>query len=60
LTEVVLPERNGPDLEDVPEEVRKVMTFHLAATISDVLAPALAGEGTSELAGDTHHLPAVA
>ena len=23
LTEVVLPERNGPDLEDVPEEVRE-------------------------------------
>jgi ATP-dependent Lon protease len=43
LTEVVLPVRNGPDLEDVPEEVREVMTFHLATTISDVLSPALAG-----------------
>jgi ATP-dependent Lon protease len=41
LTEVVLPERNGPDLEDVPEEVRSVMTFHLASTIADVLTPAL-------------------
>ena len=46
LTEVVLPERNGPDLEDVPEEVRDVMTFHLAATIADVLTPALSGSGT--------------
>jgi ATP-dependent Lon protease len=46
LTEVVLPERNGPDLEDVPEEVRDLMTFHLAATIADVLTPALNGEGT--------------
>ncbi|HUE08622.1 MAG TPA: endopeptidase La, partial [Acidimicrobiales bacterium] len=45
LTEVILPERNGPDLEDVPEEVRDVMTFHLAATIADVLTPALSGEG---------------
>ena len=44
LTEVVLPERNGPDLEDVPEEVRQVMTFHLAATIADVLTPALSSE----------------
>jgi ATP-dependent Lon protease len=43
LTEVILPERNGPDLEDVPEEVRKVMTFHLAGTIADVLTPALSG-----------------
>jgi ATP-dependent Lon protease len=48
LTEVVLPERNGPDLEDVPEEVRQVMTFHLAGTIADVLTPALSGqEGAS-------------
>ena len=55
LTEVVLPERNGPDLEDVPEEVRDVMTFHLAATIADVLTPALSGEGAAAPAagGDT-------
>jgi ATP-dependent Lon protease len=57
LTEVVLPERNGPDLEDVPEEVRDQMTFHLAATIADVLAPALSGEGAEESAPS---LPAVA
>jgi ATP-dependent Lon protease len=50
LTEVVLPERNGPDLEDVPEEVREVMTFHLAATITDVLSPALSGEGAAGIA----------
>jgi ATP-dependent Lon protease len=60
LTEVVLPERNGPDLEDVPEEVRKVMTFHLAATIADVLAPALTGAGAADDARDDHELPAVA
>ncbi len=51
LTEVVLPERNGNDLEDVPEEVREVMTFHLAATIADVLTPALEG-GESAPAAD--------
>jgi ATP-dependent Lon protease len=45
LTEVILPERNGNDLEDVPEEVRDVMTFHLAATIADVLTPALSADG---------------
>ena len=33
LTSVVLPARNGPDLEDVPEPVRDQMTFHLAADI---------------------------
>jgi ATP-dependent Lon protease len=41
LTEVILPERNGADLEDVPEEVRDAMTFHLAATVADVLKSAL-------------------
>ena len=42
LKEVVLPARNGPDLEDVPEEVRSKMTFTLAETVGDVLAVALA------------------
>jgi ATP-dependent Lon protease len=42
LTTVVLPIRNGPDLEDVPEAVRNEMTFHLASDISEVLDAALA------------------
>ncbi|MEY2580954.1 MAG: ATP-dependent Lon protease [Ilumatobacteraceae bacterium] len=42
LTEVVLPKRNGPDLEDLPENVREAMTFHLADTYADVLAVAFA------------------
>ncbi len=58
LTEVVLPVRNGPDLEDVPEEVRDVMTFHLATTIADVLAPALSGGDAA--ADDENDLAAVA
>jgi ATP-dependent Lon protease len=40
LTDVVLPKRNGPDLDDVPEKVREQMTFHLADTYADVLAAA--------------------
>ena len=42
LREVVLPMRNGPDLEDVPQAVRDEMTFHLATTVGEVLAVALA------------------
>ncbi len=42
LTEVILPKRNGPDLEDLPENVREAMTFHLADTYADVLAAAFA------------------
>jgi ATP-dependent Lon protease len=41
LTTVVLPARNGPDLEDVPEAVRQEMTFHLASDIGEVLEAAL-------------------
>jgi ATP-dependent Lon protease len=41
LTEVVLPARNAPDLEDVPEPVRERMTFHLVDHIGDVIRVAL-------------------
>jgi len=40
LSEVVLPRRNGPDLEDVPARVRDEMVFHLADTVEEVLAAA--------------------
>jgi ATP-dependent Lon protease len=40
LTEVILPKRNGADLDDVPERVRDEMTFHLADTVDDVFAHA--------------------
>ena len=39
---VVLPKRNGPDLDDVPERVRSEMTFHLADNYADVAAVAFA------------------
>ena len=41
LTTVILPARNGPDLEDVPEAVRERMTFHLAEDVGQVLEWAL-------------------
>lgn len=41
ITEVILPARNEPDLDDIPVEVREVMTFHLASEVSEVLAVAL-------------------
>ncbi|HEY3726052.1 MAG TPA: endopeptidase La [Solirubrobacteraceae bacterium] len=41
LTDVVLPERNRGDLDDVPEEVRDQMHFHFAMTIDEVLGVAL-------------------
>src|SRR6476660_9654060 len=41
LAEVILPERNRGDLEDVPEDVREVMRFHPVMTIDEVLEHAL-------------------
>jgi ATP-dependent Lon protease len=44
LTEVILPARNEGDLEDVPEQVREQIRFHVAADVRDVLAVALREE----------------
>ncbi|MBC7262163.1 MAG: endopeptidase La, partial [Chloroflexi bacterium] len=41
LDTVILPKRNEPDLEEVPEEVRKAMKFVLVETVDEVLAAAL-------------------
>jgi ATP-dependent Lon protease len=45
LQVVVLPKRNEGDLDDVPEQVREQMTFHVAESIDEVLAIALGGVG---------------
>jgi ATP-dependent Lon protease len=44
LTDVIIPERNRGDLDDVPEEVREEMTFHPVMTIGEVLELALEPE----------------
>ena len=41
LTDVILPERNRGDLDDIPEEVREQMKFHPVMTIDEVLELAL-------------------
>jgi len=41
LDTVILPRRNEPDLEEVPEEVRQVMTFIFADDVDTVLKAAL-------------------
>ena len=50
LTDVILPERNRGDLDDIPEEVRKQMSFHPVMTVQEVLDRAL------EPARDVAHL----
>jgi ATP-dependent Lon protease len=41
LTDVVIPERNRADLEDVPEDVREELRFHPVMTLDEVLSVAL-------------------
>jgi ATP-dependent Lon protease len=41
LTDVILPERNRGDLDDVPADVREQMTFHPVMSIGEVLEVAL-------------------
>ena len=41
LTEVIVPERNEPDLDDVPADVRDDMKFHIVGSVDQVLSLAL-------------------
>jgi ATP-dependent Lon protease len=41
LTTVILPARNGPDLDALPDTVREAMTFHLVEDVAEVLELAL-------------------
>ena len=54
VTEVILPARNGPDLDDLPDAVREAMTIHLVSDVSEVIAlalePAIVAETLDEVA----------
>jgi ATP-dependent Lon protease len=52
LKEVILPQRNEGDLDDVPEQVREEMTFHPVETVAQVLALALERSEPMEDAGE--------
>jgi ATP-dependent Lon protease len=41
LTDVIIPERNRSDLDDVPEDVREEMTFHPVMSVGEALDLAL-------------------
>ena len=50
LTDVILPERNRGDLDDVPADVREQMTFHPVMSIDEVLEVALEPARTEAVA----------
>ncbi len=41
LTDVIIPERNRADIDDIPEDVRKELRFHPVMTLGEVLELAL-------------------
>ncbi len=49
LKEVILPKRNEGDLDDVPEQVRNEIEFHLAEMVDQVLGIALEPAGAEAL-----------
>jgi ATP-dependent Lon protease len=49
IRDVIVPVRNGPDLEDIPEEIRDALSIHLATSIGDVLEVALSPMGSPEV-----------
>jgi ATP-dependent Lon protease len=50
LTEVFLPRRNEPDLDDVPSEVLEHVTVHLVSDVQEILLVALDPAGTAKAA----------
>src|SRR5690606_41903921 len=48
IRNVILPRDNEPDLEDLPEEVRNEMQFHLVSSLGEVLALSLRGASLHE------------
>ena len=53
ITDVILPERNRADLDDVPEDVREAIAFHPVMSIGEVLELALEPANLAD-----HHLAA--
>jgi ATP-dependent Lon protease len=49
LTEVFLPLRNEPDLDDVPAEVREALTVHIVGDVLDVVRGALTPAGEAQV-----------
>lgn len=56
LTEVIIPARNEPDLDDLPSEVREVLKVHVLADVADVLRLALAPAPTADAADSPSEL----
>jgi ATP-dependent Lon protease len=57
IKKVIIPKLNEKDLPEIPEEVKKKVTFCPAETVDDVLAVALAAPGRSSRNGKVTRSP---
>ena len=61
ISTVILPQRNEPDLEDVPGAVRTALTVHLVADVREVLELALeSSQEAGRATAATEHEPVAA
>ena len=62
ITTIILPKDNEADMEDIPEEVRKQLTFHCVSTLDEAFAIALlpAANGAAPLSQPATPVVAVA
>ena len=59
LTDVIIPKRNEPDLDDLPDSVREALTIHPVSDVADVLTIALEDPAVSQRdKAGTQHLAA--
>jgi ATP-dependent Lon protease len=49
LTDVIIPERNRGDLDDIPENVRQDIVFHPVMSLGEVLDMALEPESVTNM-----------
>ena len=57
ITDVILPMKNKKDMEEIPEEIRTKMRFHLVDTMDEVLNIALPVAYTPETVCETQEAP---
>ena len=58
IKHIILPIENDADLEDVPDEVRQLLTFHPVSTLQEVLQIAMADELASDAPTVEEEVPA--
>jgi ATP-dependent Lon protease len=44
IKQIILPASNAPDLEEIPEQIRKELTIHLVSNVEDAMRIAFASK----------------